>query len=108
MSILQMVLVGRWILLKIAPWCFLVLVGCAQDNEHFCAKYSFFYDQLSQQGNLPLEVIRQQLEADIEKHGRERDKMMLLVLDDKENRLVGVRAESPAQTCMRLKRWQRL
>lgn len=95
-------------MLKVLPWCVLILVGCAQDNEHFCAKYSFFYDQLSEPDILPLPMIRQQLEGDIEQHGRERDKLMLLVLDDKVNGLVGTGSESPTQSCMRLKRWQRL
>lgn len=95
-------------MLKFVPWCFLILLGCTPDNEHFCAKYSYYYDQLSQPDIMPLAVIRQQLEADIEKHDRERDKLMLLVLDDKANHLVGISGEAPAQTCMRLKRWQRL
>ena len=61
----------------------LTLLGCADSNEHFCAKYSYYNDQLSVPGIMPLSDIKQQLIKDIEKHDRRKDRLMLIVLEDK-------------------------
>lgn len=85
----------------------LLVVSCTPDNEHFCAKYSYYYDELSQPGILPLADIKQQLESAIKKSGSEKDKLMLLVLEDKEKGLIR-HNEAAIEYCMRAERWKKV
>jgi len=87
---------------------FLVVVllqGCESDNDHFCAKYSFYYGELTQPGILPRQAIRQQLEKKLSLHGSDKTKMMLFVLNELD---ADVKRESePAQEyCLRRQRWK--
>ncbi len=94
-----------WILVV---FVFTVLLGCESKNEHFCSKYSYFYEQLTAPGILPLSELRRQLEADIRSSNadQERAKMALFVLADVE---VGIKPlqETPREYCMRRQLWQR-
>lgn len=81
-----------------------LLVACTPDNEHFCQKYSYFYDELSEPGILPYRDIKQQLEKDIKESNKDRDRLMLMVLEDKNNDVFGYK-ESAAEYCLRAKRW---
>ena len=84
--------------------CFIV-VGCTPENEHFCAKYSYFYDELSEPGLLPYRDIKQQLEKDIKESNKDRDRLMLMVLEDKKSDVFGYK-ESASEYCLRAGRWK--
>lgn len=85
----------------------LVLLGCESENEHFCAKYQYFYRELTAPGILPLRDLREQLEKDFAKSpDSDRTKMALFVLDDIEAD-IKPKAEEPREYCMRRQRWTR-
>jgi hypothetical protein len=84
----------------------IALTACTPDNEHFCAKYSYYFDELSAPGILPYKDIKQQLEKEIKKSNRDKDRLMLMVLEDKHNDVFGY-GESAAQYCMQSERWKK-
>lgn len=83
------------------------LFGCESDNEHFCAKYSYYYRQLTQPGLIPYRDIGDQLRADLVDPKKDPDqaKIALFVLNDivSEIKPAGV---SPKDYCMRSKLWE--
>jgi hypothetical protein len=84
-----------------------LLVACESDNEHFCARYHYVYDQLLEEGMPAYGEMKQQLIENLgspdKDHGQA--KFMLFVLEDWYS---GLRPEhEPSrQFCMRVKRWQ--
>jgi hypothetical protein len=85
----------------------LILVGCESENEHFCAKYQYFYRELTAPGILPIRDLREQLEKDLAKSpDSDPTKMALFVLNDIEAD-VKPEAEEPREYCMRRQRWTR-
>lgn len=84
----------------------LLISACADDNEHFCARYNYLYEQLSTEQDLPTYgEMKQTLLAEIAKDGNEQSKMMLFVLEDFHIALKPG-GEDAYDTCMRLQRWQ--
>lgn len=84
----------------------LALAGCADPNEHFCAKYQFFYDELTRPDVMPLILIREQLEDDLNnpKADFEKVTMALFVLTDIEDKRMR-HNETPTEFCFRTERW---
>lgn len=85
-----------------------LISGCADENEHFCAKYSYFYKELTAPGILPIHELKAQLEQEKRKQGADSDRanMALFVLADIE-RDMKPDGEAPQAYCMRRKRWER-
>lgn len=84
----------------------LLLSACADDNEHFCARYDYLYEQLLSEDDLPSYAeMKQSLQHKIAKNGNDQAKMMLFVLEDFYLQLKPD-GEQAFDTCMRLKRWQ--
>jgi uncharacterized lipoprotein NlpE involved in copper resistance len=90
-------------LLAVVLW----LSGCASDNEHFCMRYEYLYEQLSDPDVPPYDEIRLQLLMDLNdpKKDHNHAKMMLFVLEEYQ---LGIKPEDePAQAyCVRRQRWQ--
>jgi len=82
----------------------LLLQACESDNDHFCAKYSFYYSELTQPDILPRQAIRQQLEKELIQHDSDKTKMMLFVLDELDAD-VKRNSESSQAYCLRRQRW---
>lgn len=85
-----------------------LVLGCADKNEHFCAKYSYFYNELTQPGILPLPEIRNQLEAEVRdpKKDNDRSRMALLVLDDLQGGFIHS-FDDPREFCFEWRRWEK-
>ena len=85
-----------------------LLSACEPDNEHFCARYQYVYDQLLEDGLPSYGEMKQQLLADIDnpKKEQEQARFMLFVLEDW---YLGAKSdtESSKDFCMRLSRWER-
>lgn len=84
--------------------CALALVGCESDNDHFCAKYSYYYTELTQPDILPLFEIKRQLTAELEKKPSDKTRMMLFVLDEIDAE-VKPASETAQAYCQRRARW---
>lgn len=84
--------------------CVLALVGCESDNDHFCAKYSYYYTELTQPNILPLFEIKRQLTAELEKKPSDKTRMMLFVLDEIDAE-VKPTSETAQAYCQRRARW---
>ena len=84
-----------------------LISGCADKNEHFCAKYSYFYKELTAPGILPIHELRAQLQQEKRKQGADSDRanMALFVLADIE-RDMKPDGEAAQAYCMRRKRWE--
>lgn len=82
----------------------LILIGCESDNDHFCAKYSYYYTELTQPDILPLFEIRKQLTAELEKKPSDKTRMMLFVLNEIEVE-VKPDSETAQAYCQRRARW---
>ena len=85
-----------------------LLSACESDNEHFCARYNYVYNQLLNEKDLPSYMeMRQQLEMNMKdpKKKKEQAQFMLFVLDDWHN---GIKpdGEAPREFCMRVQRWR--
>lgn len=82
-------------------------LACTPDNEHFCARYQYVYQQLQEDGLPSYSEMKQQLKADLNKPGKDKDqsRFMLFVLQDwyAEFKPEG---ESARDFCMRMQRWQ--
>lgn len=84
-----------------------LLVGCESDNEHFCARYEYVYDQLLEDGVPSYGEIKQQLQTTLADPKKDHDqaRFMLFVLEDWYSEIKPV--DEPARSfCMRLQRWQ--
>ena len=85
----------------------LVLAGCESDNEHFCARYQYVYNQLLDDDIPPYSEMKSQLVANMSDPAKEHEqaKFMLFVLEDWYSELKPEHEDSQA-FCMRIKRWQ--
>lgn len=84
-----------------------LLLGCESDNEHFCARYQYVYNQLLVD-NLPTySEMKQSLQDNLANPKKDKDqaRFMLFVLEDWYS---GMKPEAePARDfCLRMKRWQ--
>lgn len=84
-----------------------VLLSCESDNEHFCSKYQFYFNRLTEPGVLPFSQLKPQLKKDLKKNSKAADdaKMALFVIQDIE---IGLKkdSETARDYCMRRQRWQ--
>lgn len=81
--------------------------ACESDNEHFCVRYQYLYQQLLED-DLPSYVeMKQQLHKELSDPGKSRDKtrFMLFVLEDWNAQIIPS-GESARDFCLRIKRWQ--
>ncbi len=86
----------------------LLLTACESENDHFCAKYSYYHKELTRPGNLPYRDIKAQLRATLADEDKDHDqtRIALFVLEDIENEVKG--DDEPAiEFCKRRKRWER-
>lgn len=86
----------------------LLLGACESDNEHFCARYQYVYNQLLDEPDLPPYTdMKQQLLADLAKAKQADDKakFMLFILEDWHSEMKPAHEDS-RDFCMRAKRWQ--
>ncbi|MBR9911271.1 MAG: hypothetical protein GYB33_13060 [Gammaproteobacteria bacterium] len=85
----------------------LVVTGCGSANEHFCAKYSYFYEELSKPGIMPLGDIEEQLRSELADPGKDGDRarISLYVLNHVAS---GIKppGEAPQDYCMRRRLWE--
>lgn len=94
-------------------WLMMVLVvfflaACESDNEHFCARYQYVYNQLLEEPDLPsYNDMKQQLLSDLSKASQDdgKAKFMLFVLDDWHSEIKPEHEDSRS-FCMRIKRWK--
>lgn len=85
--------------------CFVVACG-ESGNEHFCAKYSYFYKELTEPGVLPFMSLRRSLNKELSDLSKREDaKIALFVMSDIDRGLKRS-SESPQEYCMRRKRWE--
>lgn len=84
-----------------------LLQACESDNEHFCARYQYVYDQLLDDDNPPYGEMKQQLQANMlnPKKDKAQARFMLFVLEDWSSELKPEH-ETSREFCMRVKRWQ--
>ncbi len=85
----------------------LLMVGCESDNEHFCARYQYVYDQLLEDDIPPYGEMKEQLMANLvdPKKDEQQAKFMLFVLEDWYSEFKPEH-ESSQDFCLRIKRWQ--
>lgn len=85
----------------------LPLLSCESDNEHFCARYKYVYNQLLDDDLPPYGEMKQQLLENMSnpKKEKEQAKFMLFVLDDWYFELKPEGEETKA-FCMRINRWK--
>lgn len=83
-----------------------LLGACQSDNEHFCTRYQYLYQQLDDEQLLPYGELKAVLLKDIAKSADQdkRAKMMLMALEDHYAQLVQAN-ESAKDYCMRTQRW---
>ena len=85
----------------------ILLSGCESDNEHFCARYQYVYNQLLVD-NLPsYSEMKQSLQAVLADPKKDHDqaRFMLFVLEDWHAE-IKPEAESARDFCLRINRWQ--
>lgn len=84
-----------------------LLAACESDNEHFCARYQYVYEQLLEDDVPPYQEMRQQLLANRDNPNKDQAqaRFMLFVLEDWRAELK-LPQESAKEFCMRVKRWQ--
>lgn len=104
---LRITLTSRHLLARALPLAsVLMLAGCSDPNEHFCAKYQFYHDNLTAPDSMPLIQIREQLQHDLKDPRADWDKtaMALFVLGDIEQKRQRTN-ETPTEFCFRTERW---
>lgn len=84
----------------------LFLQACSDSNEHFCAKYSFYYKQLLEPGLPPYSDMKKQLKKEIANNTDKNAKIALFVLEDFK-RSSKPKNEDPKDFCQRRQLWQR-
>lgn len=93
----------RWGLL----WATLLLLGgCESDNEHFCARYAYVYNQLQDESLPSYAEMRARLFQDLKNPDKKKEQVqfMLFILEEWNN---GIKpeGEDPREFCMRTQRW---
>lgn len=93
---------GSWILALA-----FVLVGCESDNEHFCARYQYLYEQLLRDDVPSYTEMYEQLQANLADPKKKKDQaeFMLFVLEDWRSGIIP-EGEAARDFCMRVQRWQ--
>ena len=86
---------------------FTALVGCETDNEHFCAKYEYVYNQLDDPELPTYGEMKEQLEKEIAERPNDHDqqKLMLFVLEDYHLEIKPAHLE-PQAFCLQSERWK--
>ena len=84
-----------------------MLSACQSDNEHFCARYSYLYNQLLEPGVPPYADMKRQLQDELSNTQKDQAqaKFMLFVLEDWYSE-IKPDGETPQDFCLRIKRWQ--
>ncbi len=84
-----------------------LLMSCESDNEHFCARYQYLYNQLLVEKLPSYGEMKQSLQDTLANPKKDKDqaRFMLFVLEDWYS---GMKPEGePARDfCLRMKRWQ--
>lgn len=85
----------------------LALLACGSDNEHFCARYQYVYNQLLEDDLPSYDEMKPQLIANMNnpKKDKEQAKFMLFVLEDWRSEIKPP-SEPVKDFCMRVKRWK--
>jgi hypothetical protein len=83
-----------------------LMASCTPENEHFCARYAYVFDQLSEPGLPSYNEMKQQLVKEIEEKPSVADKsgFMLFVLEDYHLEIKPDHLKAK-QFCMESKRW---
>lgn len=79
------------------------LMACTDNNDHFCAKYGYYYEQLEKPGLPPYSEMKAGIEEKIA-NGDESALMMKFVLNDF-RRSNKPKNETPKAFCMRRQLW---
>ncbi len=84
-----------------------LLTACESDNEHFCARYQYVYNQLLEDDIPPYGEMKQQLMENLATPKKDKDqaRFMLFVLEDWYSELKPGHEDS-REFCMRIKRWE--
>lgn len=84
-----------------------MLSACESDNEHFCAKYAYVYDQLNDPDLPSYGEMKQQLEKEIAERPGDHDqqKLMLFALEDHHIEIKPAHLEAKA-FCLQSERWK--
>lgn len=85
----------------------LLLAACESDNEHFCARYHYVYNQLLEDdipsyGEMKSQLMERLINPQTDK---QQARFMLFVLEDWYSEIKPMR-EDPREFCIRIKRWQ--
>ena len=85
----------------------LVLTACTSDNEHFCMRYKYMYDQLDEPDMLPFSVIRNRLLDELDDPNKDHNytRVMLFVLAEYQSS-IKPEDEDAQDYCMRRERWK--
>ena len=86
---------------------FVIVSGCTSENEHFCARYQYVYDQLIDPDLPSYGEMKQQLQLEISQQPDDRDqqRFMLYVLEDFH---IEIKPQhlTAREFCMDSKRWE--
>jgi hypothetical protein len=86
-----------------------LLSACgADDNDHFCARYSYLYTELEGDPNLPsYGEMKTQLLSELSQPDKDHDqaKFMLFVLEDFHSE-IKTPGKDAKEFCMKIKRWE--
>ncbi len=84
-----------------------LLAACTSDNEHFCVRYKYVYDQLDEPGIAPYSEIEVMLRKELKDPSKDHNytRIMLFVLDEHRT---GIKPEyeDAKDYCMRRQRWK--
>ena len=87
--------------------CVIFLSACESDNEHFCARYEYVYNQLNDPELPSYNEMKQQLQKEIDERAGDNDqqKFMLFVLEDFH---IEIKPQhlTPQVFCLESQRWQ--
>ncbi len=85
----------------------LLLAACESDNEHFCARYQYVYNQLLEDDLPTYSDMKSQLMENLAnpKKDKEQARFMLFVLEDWYSEIKPA-TEDTREFCMRIQRWQ--
>ncbi|ARN72755.1 hypothetical protein [Oceanicoccus sagamiensis] len=85
----------------------ILLAACESDNEHFCARYQYVYNQLLEDDLPSYGEMKSQLMENLNnpKKDKEQAKFMLFVLEDWYSEMK-TPEEDTREFCMRIQRWQ--
>lgn len=84
-----------------------LLSACGESGqEHFCSKYQYLHNQLSEPDVLPFPILKRQLRDELnDENKREDAKMALFVISGMERGQQRAN-ETPRDYCLRAKRWE--